>query len=403
MTSSRSIVVLIVVGFALLGTMQSAQAEDYVFVRKWGSYGSGNGQFKPPISVVVDAHGNVYVGDYNNHRIQKFDANGNFLTKWGSYGSGNGQLRYPRGVATDAVGNVYVAEDHRIQKFTSDGSFLTKWGSYGSGDGQFKTPRGLATDGVGNVYVADYYNHRIQAFGTNGTFLTKWGSLGSDDGQFHFPRYVATDGAGNVYVGDYYNNRIQVFSPANAAPVAVALVNGQETVTVDEESPGGTTVMLDGVDSSDPDGDELTYQWDFTTDGTVDSTDVLAFPAYEVDASYTATLTVTDPHGESDTDTVTITVVRGPPENQLANIVALIDDAVLSGDIEPELEQALLAKVDAALAALARGNPNDAKVAMNDLKALINQVEAQTNKKITQGAADAVIARANNIIADLEG
>ncbi|MHC4732867.1 MAG: hypothetical protein ACYTDW_00210 [Planctomycetota bacterium] len=56
-------------------------------------------------------------------------------------------------------------------------------------------------------------------------------------------------------------------------------------------------------------------------------------------------------------------------------------DEVAAGNIDIELENSLLAKIGAALSALDRGNPNDAKVAMNDLKALLNQVEAQTDKK----------------------
>ena len=53
------------------------------------------------------------------------------------------------------------------------------------------------------------------------------------------------------------------------------------------------------------------------------------------------------------------------------------------------------------IAALDRDNRNDAKVAMNDLKALVNQVEAQTDKKITPEVAAEIIQRANAIIAVL--
>jgi DNA-binding beta-propeller fold protein YncE len=54
-----------------------------------------------------------------NNRVQKFDGNGTFLTKWGSAGSGYGQFQYPIALATDASGNVYVADQNsdRIQKF----------------------------------------------------------------------------------------------------------------------------------------------------------------------------------------------------------------------------------------------------------------------------------------------
>ena len=61
----------------------------------------------------------------------------------------------------------------------------------------------------------------------------------------------------------------------------------------------------------------------------------------------------------------------------------------------------MLTKVDAAIAALARGNRNDAKVAMNQLEALINEIEAQMDHKIDDPTALEIIARAEQIIAAL--
>ena len=184
------------------------------FLTKWGSLGSGDGQFNYPMGVAVDSSGGVYVAEMNNHRIQKFNSNGTFLTKWGSLGSGDRQFNYPMGVAVDSSGRVYVADtnNHRIQKFSSTGTFLTKWGSYGSGDGQFQSPIGVAVDASGNVYVTDEGNNRIQKFNSTGTFLAKGGSYGSGDGQFNFPEGVAVDASGNVYIADWGNYRIQRFS-----------------------------------------------------------------------------------------------------------------------------------------------------------------------------------------------
>ena len=104
--------------------------------------------------------------DYDNSRIQKFNSSGTFITKWGSSGSGDGQFAEPQGIAVDSSGNVYVADhyNNRIQKFDSSGTFITKWGSSGSGDGQFDDPTGIAVDSSGNVYVADRDNYRIQKF-----------------------------------------------------------------------------------------------------------------------------------------------------------------------------------------------------------------------------------------------
>ncbi|QHT70821.1 T9SS type A sorting domain-containing protein [Rhodocytophaga rosea] len=186
------------------------------FVSKFGSYGTGNGQFDLPISVDVDAAGNIYVVDYQNHRIQKFDPNGKFLLKFGRYGAGNGQLDYPTDLAVDIAGNIYVVDwnNYRIQKFNSNGQFLLKFGSQGNGDGQFIRPSKIAVDIAGNVYVTDGPgpNNCIQKFNSNGKFLMKFGTYGTGDGQFNAPTAIAVDVAGNIYVADYWNYRIQKFN-----------------------------------------------------------------------------------------------------------------------------------------------------------------------------------------------
>ncbi len=187
---------------------------DGQFVIKWGAYGSDDGQFWSPADIAVDSNSFVYVADTYNDRIQKFTSDGQFVTKWGSRGTGDGQFDYHWGVAVDSNGFVYVVDggaNHRIQKFTSDGQFVTKWGSRGTGDGQFYNPNGITIDSSGFVYVADSDNHRIQKFTSDGQFVTKWGSRGTGDGQFDYPNDIATDSSGFVYVTDM-SNRIQKFN-----------------------------------------------------------------------------------------------------------------------------------------------------------------------------------------------
>ena len=191
--------------------------QQWEFVTKWGSQGSGNGQFNSPNGIAVDSSGNVYVADGGNNRIQKFDSDGRLILKWGSAGSrirfGNGQFAFPVGVAVSPRGNVFVAGGHWwIQKFDSWGRFILKWGSFGTGDGQFNDlAHAVAVDRWGAVYVADTKNHRIQKFNSLGRFILKWGSKGSGDGEFKHPLDVAVDSSGNVYVADFLNKRIQKF------------------------------------------------------------------------------------------------------------------------------------------------------------------------------------------------
>lgn len=162
--------------------------ENYLSVAKWGTGGSGDGQFSSPKDIAVDSAGNIYVVDKGNYRVQKFTSNGAFVTKWGTRGTGDGQFEVPAGIAVDASGYVYVVdnENDRVQKFTSNGAYVTKYGknggdgSSGSGNGEFYQPYGIAIDGAGNMYIADAGNHRVQKLTSTGTFVTKWGKNGGD-------------------------------------------------------------------------------------------------------------------------------------------------------------------------------------------------------------------------------
>ena len=62
--------------------------------------------------------GHVFVSDRNNHRVQYFTNGGSFVGKFGSKGSGNGQFFEPMGLAFSRTGaRLYVCDAGRIQYF----------------------------------------------------------------------------------------------------------------------------------------------------------------------------------------------------------------------------------------------------------------------------------------------
>jgi sugar lactone lactonase YvrE/flagellar hook assembly protein FlgD len=197
-------------------------------ITKWGTRGTDNGEFGYAYGIAVDKNGYVYVADTvpayllgdeayaegrGDCRIQKFDSNGKFIKKWGSYGSGAGQFKRIEGIAVDKDCNVYVTDVYNanVQKFDSNGKLLMQFGSQGTGNGQFAWPSGLAVDQDGVIFVADSHNHRIQKFDAKGKYLGKWGGNGyNGNGKFDRPYSVALYG-GYVYIGDQETGRVQKF------------------------------------------------------------------------------------------------------------------------------------------------------------------------------------------------
>lgn len=128
-----------------------------------GVHGSGNGQLNGPSDLIV-VGGNVYVTDENNSRVEEFNEKGEYVQKFGSYGTGKGEFHLTGGIGSDAAGNLYVADilNNRVEEFTPSGTFLAAFGSKGSGNGQFAEPAGVAVSPTGTIYAADSGNNRIQ-------------------------------------------------------------------------------------------------------------------------------------------------------------------------------------------------------------------------------------------------
>jgi serine/threonine protein kinase, bacterial len=134
--------------------------------------------FSTPAGVAVDLAGNVYVGDTSNERIRRVTPGGTVSTLAGSgtaaFTDGAGataNFNSPYGVAVDAVGNVYVADqnNHRIRRVTAAGVVTTLAGSgtatFADGVGaaaSFNALTGIAVDAAGTVFVGDSLNHRIR-------------------------------------------------------------------------------------------------------------------------------------------------------------------------------------------------------------------------------------------------
>ena len=194
-----------------------------------GSFSNTNGTgtaatFANPTGLAIDANDNIYVTDYSNHSIRKITSSSVVTTlagpvgTTGTWGTTNGtgtsaRFNYPYHVVIDSDENLYVSDfnNHKIRKITSSGVVTTYAGSGSAGSANgigtaatFDNPKGLAIDANDNIYVADFDNHIIRK-------ITPPLQLGSDiDGEAagdEFGSAVAVSEDGSILaVGAAYND-----------------------------------------------------------------------------------------------------------------------------------------------------------------------------------------------------
>ncbi|MBN2513539.1 MAG: hypothetical protein JXB18_11425 [Sedimentisphaerales bacterium] len=164
------------------------------------STGSNDGQVLQPIGIDIDAHGNLYVADGGNSRVQKFDSTGQFLLNFGEYGSLDSQFIGPVDLAVDSAGYIYVLDEMTLKKFDTAGVFDTSWAIKGNA-------QAIAISSEQSIYVATSHTQSyVQVFSPLGDSIGEWslpdGGKGIDvapNGQI----FVSTiDGTVGVYSSD---------------------------------------------------------------------------------------------------------------------------------------------------------------------------------------------------------
>ncbi len=181
-------------------------------LRRWGRPGTGPGEFKfisfdasTPTDVIgkiaAGPDGKVYVSDSGNARIQVFTPQGRFVRQFGSFGSGKGQFLHPFDVAADKAGNIYVADDQAetVAKFSPGGDVIWRIGG-ASGDADLIGHHHfseidahgrivMVNDDVQKVVYVDASGREVDAFSPS--------TSGSPTGHVC---ETTVDAAGNTYV-----------------------------------------------------------------------------------------------------------------------------------------------------------------------------------------------------------
>jgi hypothetical protein len=192
--------------------------------------------FNKPTDVAVSPSGDVFVADgYANYRIVHFDRNGRFVKEWGKFGFGPGEFALPHAIVRDSKGRLYVADrsNVRIQVFTENGDFLDEWRS-------LIVPWGLYIGKNDEIWVCgsspmpwlenqEYLScppkdQVVMQFAPEGKLLSLWtipmGETGKEKpGDVNWLHGIAIDSHGNLFLGDIKGKRLQKFTRQENAVV----------------------------------------------------------------------------------------------------------------------------------------------------------------------------------------
>ena len=157
----------------------------------------GQGQLSGPWGITHNGKGQLLVADYNNQRVQIFNANNGSLIQTISCGSYN-----PSDVAVDNEGNIHVTyyNGHIVQKFSHDGKAIT---TYANPNGYFQYPQGIAIDDLGFCFITGQYSSQFYLHVLDST-CNQVNRLSG----FSNPQGVAIDKEGYIYIATYGNNRV---------------------------------------------------------------------------------------------------------------------------------------------------------------------------------------------------
>jgi hypothetical protein len=189
--------------------------------------------------------GVLNIADTENHRVRQVDAQTGIITTVAGTGhqgySGDGsaatgaQLFTPLAVAVDAGGNLFIADtqNHRIRRVDFLTGVITTVAGNGvggfSGDGGPATasalwnPSGVAIDGAGNLLIVDQFNNRIRLVNAQTGIITTVAGTGvagfngdnltATAAQLWNPSGITIDTVGNLLIVDSFNNRIRRVGP----------------------------------------------------------------------------------------------------------------------------------------------------------------------------------------------
>lgn len=288
------------------------------------------GGLSGPNGIALDSSGNAWISNTTGSSVTRI------IPGTGPAADTGGGLTTPTGIALDGSTNVWVTDGSNplLTKLNSNGAPLSSSAGYTGGGITASTA--VAIDGAGMVWIASNAGNRLAEFTGGGTALTS--VSGYQDASLSAPTSLGIDQSGNVWLADgqpvvQNGTTLNVTEFVGLAtptinPLAVAVKNGQlastpgappqpklpvANVAGPYSGVAGVLVSFNGMNSTDPKDQPLSYSWAFG-DGASGSGPTPVH-TYLISGTYTVTLTVTNTDGSQSTATASVTILAAaaPP------------------------------------------------------------------------------------------
>ncbi|AMR30054.1 hypothetical protein A0256_00800 [Mucilaginibacter sp. PAMC 26640] len=188
-----------------------------------GTWGTGY-SFLNPVGIVFDSQGNGYVlnttSTNGNGRVDKYNSAGVFQT---TIITG---LFHALGFNIDLNDNLYIADrnvsngNNSVKKYNTAGTLLLSLPT-----ANLSYPDGVVVDGNGNIFVINRTGNNLTKYNSTGTYLGVFAS------GFNGPLALSIDAAGNIYVGDSGNSQVKIFSATGTLLNSIAVTDSEGTIS----------------------------------------------------------------------------------------------------------------------------------------------------------------------------
>jgi hypothetical protein len=163
------------------------------------------GSFQYATRLYIDQEGTIFVVDRDKNTINCFHNKSNQSISVGGYGWSSTAFDHPTGVASDGV-NVYVADygNHRIQRFDRSLNYVSSLSTRDTNVSvaRFGYPMGVGLSGQGDLFVLDGENLRVLKFASTKNYSLTFGNLERDEARIHNPQKLIVTSTGTVYVAE---------------------------------------------------------------------------------------------------------------------------------------------------------------------------------------------------------